>query len=90
MITACTRDFNNDLELKELTAFYQDHLSEMGTAKRDFEIAIQNVKANIQWMKNYYSEITQWLKSAHIIAETTSSSRSASLKVPIPFTDNRR
>ncbi len=41
MITACAKDFNNNLELKELLTFYEEHLSELGTAKRDAEIAIQ-------------------------------------------------
>jgi hypothetical protein len=50
--------------LKELLTFYDEHLSELGTAKRDAEIAIQNTRANIQWMKNYYTEITGWLKLA--------------------------
>ena len=101
MITACARDFNNDLELKELNAFYVDHLSELGTAKRDFEIAIQNAKANIQWMKNYYNEITEWLRLAQSKAATTGSKTTVTgskvpttgsltiFQVPIPLTENR-
>ena len=47
MITACAKDFNNNLELKELLAFYEERLSELGTAKRDVEIAIQVNKFSI-------------------------------------------
>ena len=64
MITACAKDFNTELELSELEKFYEEHLSELGTAKRDTEVAIQNVKANVQWMKNYYTLIVDWLKEA--------------------------
>lgn len=64
MISSCAQDFNTELELKELEDFYNDHLSELGTAKRDTEIAIQNTKANIKWMKTNYAQITTWLKTA--------------------------
>lgn len=61
MIAACASDFNTKFELSELEAFHEEHLEELGTAKRDTEIAIQNVKANVEWMENYYDVIVDWL-----------------------------
>lgn len=64
MIKACTNGFNNELELKELLAFHDEKLSQLGTAKRDTEIAIENAKANLQWMKKHSKETTNWFKEA--------------------------
>jgi hypothetical protein len=52
------------LELSELQQFYQQHFSELGTAKQDVEIAIQNTKANIEWMKQHFETIKTWLTAA--------------------------
>ena len=57
-----TGDFNTPFELKELEQFYEDHKNELGTAKRSTLNQIENVRANVKWMENYYQEITDWLK----------------------------
>lgn len=62
-ISACTKDFNTPFELQELEAFYQEHMTELGTAKRSTTNAIESVKANVQWMDNYYKEIHNWLQN---------------------------
>ncbi len=34
----------------------------MGTAQRSFKQAIEQTKANVQWMQNHYQDIEKWLK----------------------------
>ena len=63
VIKAIASDFNTPLKLKELTEFYNDHESELGSAKRNTLISIQNAKANVKWMKDNYHMISNWLKS---------------------------
>ena len=63
IIRSVTSDFNTPLKLKELTEFYNDHKSELGSADRNTRISIQNVKANVKWMEDNYHIITDWLKS---------------------------
>ena len=63
MIKSATRDFNTPFELKELEDFYEKHQNELGTAKRVTLNSIENVRANVQWMENYYTDIVTWLQN---------------------------
>ncbi len=56
-------DFNEESKLNELELFYEEHLQELGTGKLATETAIQKAKANMEWMKNYYNQIIDWLHS---------------------------
>jgi len=56
-------DFNEESKLNELELFYEEHLLELGTGKLATETAIQKAKANMEWMKNYYNQIIDWLHS---------------------------
>ena len=58
-----TSDFNTPLKLSELTSFYNTHNLELGNAKRNTFIAIQNVKGNVKWMKDNYQQISNWLET---------------------------
>ena len=62
MVSSVAADFNTRLDLAELEQFYTLRKAQLGTAKRDVEIAIQSVKANIQFMENNYDEIVGWLE----------------------------
>ena len=62
VITTITSNFNTELKLKELEEFYDEKGTELGRAKRNTLISLQNVKANVQWMKDNYQKITIWLK----------------------------
>ena len=62
VITTITSNFNTDLKLMELQEFYDEKGTELGRAKRNTLISLQNVKANVQWMKDNYQKITIWLK----------------------------
>ena len=62
VITTITSDFNTELKLKELQEFYDEKGTELGRAKRNTLISLQNVKANVKWMKDNYQKITSWLK----------------------------
>ena len=63
MIKSATRDFNTPFELKELEDFYEQHKNELGTAKRGTLNSIEKVRANVQWMENYYTDIVSWLQN---------------------------
>ena len=58
-----TSDFNTPLKLKELTEFYNEYKIELGSAKRNTLISIQNVKANVKWMNDNYQIISNWLQA---------------------------
>ena len=60
-ILYASRDFNTPFELKEIKDFYELHKNELGTAKRSTLNSIENVKANVEWMNNYYQTIYDWL-----------------------------
>ena len=54
-------DFNTELKLNELIAFYELNKAGLGTAKKDTEIAIQLARANVKWMDKNYKIIVDWL-----------------------------
>ena len=61
MIGSISQDFNTDLKLKELVDFYEKNKVHLRTAKKDTEIAMQKVRVNINWMKNNFETIVEWL-----------------------------
>ena len=61
IVSYTTRDFNTPFELKELQDFYEEHKNELGTARSATLNSIENVKANVKWMENYYGVIKNWL-----------------------------
>ena len=63
VMKAITSNFNTPLKLTELEEFYHDHEAELGRAKSNTLISIQNVKANVKWMTDNYQKISLWLKS---------------------------
>ena len=64
MIEAVTRGFNNDLELKELQAFYEARASQLGAAKRSTETAIENARSNLLWMDKYSKQTVTLIEQA--------------------------
>ena len=56
-----TKDFNTPFELKELEQFYEEHKTELGTAKRTTLNSIEKVRANVKWMQDYYQIVFDWL-----------------------------
>ena len=63
VIKTITSDFNTPLKLNELKVFHQHFASELGSAKRNTLISIQNVKANVKWMNDNYDMISNWLEA---------------------------
>ena len=63
VIKSITSDFNTQLKQTELEEFYHDHEAELGRAKSNTLISIQNVKANVKWMTDNYQKISAWLES---------------------------
>ena len=63
MVTTIASDFNTDLKLGELERFYNEHVDDFGVDNRSIKKAIQNTKANINWMKMNYDIIVNWLEN---------------------------
>ena len=63
VIKTITSNFNTPLKLKELMSFYETHAFELGNAKRNTCIAIENAKANVKWMVDNYQKIFNWLET---------------------------
>lgn len=63
VIKVTTNDMNTDFELKMLRDFTAEHLSEMGTATAVFEQSLERVEVNVNWMKNSYKQIEEWLSA---------------------------
>ena len=61
IVTYVTKDFNTPFELKELEQFYEEHKTELGTAKRATLNNIEKVRANVKWMQDYYQVVFNWL-----------------------------
>ena len=61
IVKYATKDFNTPFELKELEQFYEDHKTELGTAKRSTLNQIEKVKSNVKWMEDYYQTVFDWL-----------------------------
>lgn len=58
MLLVVTSEFNTEEEKKELLAFRDEHLGEIGLA---IDQAIETTSNNIDWMNNNYDVILQWL-----------------------------
>lgn len=63
IIKSIASDFNTPLKLRELEDFYEEHKSDLGGAKRNILSSIQNVKANVNWMKKNYGKVSKWLQT---------------------------
>ena len=58
---AATIDFNTKIKLYELNDFYQQHIADLGSAKRYVHRAAQRAKANVNWVHKNYKIIVDWL-----------------------------
>ena len=62
VIKTLASNMNSPSMLEDLVKFYEDHESELGSAKKSILSSIQNVKANVRWMKENYDTISNWLQ----------------------------
>ena len=77
MVTTIASDFNTELKLGELEGFYNQHVADFGVDNRGIKKAIQNTKANINWMKMNYDIIVDWLEN-HVPTTPTSTTNGPS------------
>ncbi|XP_063230213.1 aminopeptidase N-like [Bacillus rossius redtenbacheri] len=61
IVRSSTRKINSDFELEDLMRFAKAHGHELSTATRAVEQAIEQARANVQWMRLNYRPITEWL-----------------------------
>lgn len=59
---------NTQVELDQLRLFYENIKADVGTGKRSFQIAIEEVESNVHWRNRNYKILEQWL---HKEKETT-------------------
>jgi hypothetical protein len=52
---------NTEYQLAELIRFRSEVGSNIGTASQAFDIAIEKVRANVEWMKKSYHSVERWL-----------------------------
>lgn len=65
IIKDTTNSFNTQLELKELERFKSDNSGHLGSATRALDQALESTRLNVQWMKNNYQPVVDWLAAQH-------------------------
>lgn len=45
----------------QLEEFRNEHIDTLGTAEQAFERSVEQVKANVAWMKQSYPAVEKWL-----------------------------
>jgi aminopeptidase N len=61
MVKSLPRFMNTEYQLAELIRFRSEVGSNIGTASQAFDIAIEKVRANVEWMKKSYHSVERWL-----------------------------
>lgn len=64
MIKSVTSSLNTPFELKELKEFVSLHRTDLGSATRTFQQAVEQTEANVLWMEQSYSVIDTWLNGS--------------------------
>uniref|UniRef100_A0A6G1SC99 Aminopeptidase N n=1 Tax=Aceria tosichella TaxID=561515 RepID=A0A6G1SC99_9ACAR len=59
---------NTQLELDQLRAFYETIKGDVGTGKRSFQIAIEEVESNVYWRNRNYKILEKWLQEERLAA----------------------
>lgn len=53
---------NTQVELNQLVSFYESIKGDVGTGKRSFQIAIEEVESNVSWRNRNYKIIDDWIR----------------------------
>ncbi|XP_045117781.1 aminopeptidase N-like [Portunus trituberculatus] len=61
LVLAVSNEFNTREELNQLKMFKEEHASDLNTAERAVNQAIEKTANNIAWMDNNYQTIVNWL-----------------------------
>lgn len=62
LIRSITVSMSSQIELNELLSFYESVKSDVGTGKRSFQNAIEEVEGNVLWRNRNYKKIQNWLQ----------------------------
>lgn len=62
LIRSITVSMSTQIELNELLLFYESVKSDVGTGKRSFQNAIEEVEGNVLWRNRNYKKIQSWLQ----------------------------
>lgn len=61
---------NTQVELEQLKTFYERIKGDVGTGKRSFQIAIDEVETNVNWMNKNYKILEDWLQKVRLTKQT--------------------
>jgi aminopeptidase N len=62
LIKSVAGSMNTQLELDQLKAFYESIKGDVGTGKRAFQVAIEEVESNVNWRNRNYKKLESWLQ----------------------------
>ncbi len=63
MVKTVTESFSTSDQLEALREFADRFASNLGSAERATESAIQTTAANVEWMERHYDDVAGWLMS---------------------------
>lgn len=66
LIRSVSTSMNTQVELNQLMNFYETIKSDVGTGKRSFQIAIEEVESNVAWRNRNYKIIEDWIQQQRI------------------------
>lgn len=61
LVKSISNGLNTNTDLNQLKTFYEVIKSDVGTGKRSFQIAIEEVESNIAWRERSYTILEEWL-----------------------------
>lgn len=62
LIKSVATSMNTQVELDQLKSFYDSIKADVGTGKRSFQIAIEEVESNVSWRDRHYKILENWLQ----------------------------
>ncbi|XP_069682405.1 aminopeptidase N-like isoform X1 [Periplaneta americana] len=62
MVSAIATYMNTPLQLSQLEKLRDENADQLGTTTQSFQQAIEIVHANVEWMKNSYEAVNEWLE----------------------------
>lgn len=62
LIRSISTSMNSQVELQTLLSFYDSVKADVGTGKRSFQIAIEEVQSNVAWRNKNYKILEEWIR----------------------------
>lgn len=64
LIRSIATSMNTQVELQQLLNFYESIKTDVGTGRRSFQIAIEEVESNVLWKNRNYKILEDWIEGA--------------------------